>query len=94
VWVLIVSLTGVVMFLIKHEVQVLDARLDRLRQDILAHQESALILTAEWSYLNQPARIEALARKHVEYRPTETNQIVRIIDFSLSKKSELYGEER
>jgi hypothetical protein len=94
VWVLIVSLTGVVMFLIKHEVQVLDARLDRLRQDILAHQESALILTAEWSYLNQPARIEALARKHVEYRPTETNQIVRIIDFSFSKKSELYGEER
>ena len=94
VWTLIVSLTGVVMFLIKHEVQVLDARLDRLRQDILAHQESALILTAEWSYLNQPARIEALARKHVEYRPTETNQIVRIIDFSFSKKSELYGEER
>jgi hypothetical protein len=94
VWVLIVSLTGVVMFLIKHEVQVLDARLDRLRQDILAHQESALILTAEWSYLNQPARIEALARKHVEYRPTETNQIVRIIDFSFSKKSELYGKER
>ena len=91
---MIVSLTGVVMFLIKHEVQVLDARLDRLRQDILAHQESALILTAEWSYLNQPARIEALARKHVEYRPTETNQIVRIIDFSFSKKSELYGEER
>ena len=94
VWVLIVSLTGVVMFLIKHEVQVLDARLDRLRQDILAHQESALILTAEWSYLNQPARIEALARKHVEYRPTETNQIVRIIDFSFSKKSEPYGKER
>jgi hypothetical protein len=94
VWVLIVSLTGVVMFLIKHEVQVLDARLDRLRQDILAHQESALILTAEWSYLNQPARIEALARKHVEYRPTETNQIVRIMDFSFSKKSELYGKER
>jgi len=29
VWVLIVSLTGVVMFLIKHEVQVLDARLER-----------------------------------------------------------------
>ena len=94
VWVLIVSLTGIVMFLIKHEVQVLDARLDRLRQDILAHQESALILTAEWSYLNQPARIEALARKHVEYRPTETNQIVRIIDFSFSKKSEPYGKER
>ena len=94
VWTLIVSLSGVVMFLIKHEVQVLDARLDRLHQDILAHQESTLILTAEWSYLNQPARIEALARKHVEYRPTETNQIVRIIDFSFSKKSELYGEER
>ena len=91
---MIVSLTGIVMFLIKHEVQVLDARLDRLRQDILAHQESALILTAEWSYLNQPARIEALARKHVEYRPTETNQIVRIIDFSFSKKSEPYGKER
>tara|TARA_B100000497_G_C7635524_1_gene382008 strand:- start:170 stop:475 length:306 start_codon:yes stop_codon:yes gene_type:complete len=94
VWVLIVSLTGVVMFLIKHEVQVLDARLEQLHQDILAHQESTLILTAEWSYLNQPARIEALARKYVAYRPTETNQIKSLADFSLSRKFELSSEGR
>ena len=94
VWVLIISLTGVVMFLIKHEVQVLDARLGQLHQDILAHQESTLILTAEWSYLNQPARIESLARKHVAYRPTKTNQIKSLEDFSFYRKSEVSGEAR
>ena len=46
-WAFIISVTGVSMFLIKHEVQVLDAKLDKLHHDIMTHQENILILTAE-----------------------------------------------
>ena len=88
-WAFIISLTGVSMFLIKHEVQILDAKLDQLHHDILTHQENILILTAEWSYLNQPGRIEGLARRHSNYRPTETKQIINIEDLSYPKKTNL-----
>ena len=88
-WAFIISVTGVSMFLIKHEVQILDAKLDQLHHDILTHQENILILTAEWSYLNQPSRIEGLARRHSDYRPTETKQIINIEDLSSPKKTNL-----
>ena len=77
------------MFLIKHEVQVLDAKLDKLHHDIMMHQENILILTAEWSYLNQPSRIEGLARRHSDYRPTETKQIINIEDLRYPKQTNL-----
>ena len=88
-WVFIISVTGVSMFLIKHEVQILDAKLDKLHHDIMTHQENILILTAEWSYLNQPGRIESLARRHSDYRPTETKQIINIENLPYLKKSSL-----
>ena len=88
-WAFIISLTGVTMFLIKHEVQILDAKLHQLHHDILTHQENILILTAEWSYLNQPSRIEGLARRHSDYRPMETKQIINIEDLSYPKKTNL-----
>ena len=77
------------MFLIKHEVQILDAKLVRLHHDILTHQDNISILKAEWSYLNRPGRIEGLARRHSDYRPTETKQIINIEDLSYSKKTNL-----
>ena len=88
-WAFMISLTGVSMFLIKHEVQILNAKLNQLHHDILTQQENILILTAEWSYLNQPSRIEGLARRHSDYRPTETKQIINIEDLSYPKKTNL-----
>jgi hypothetical protein len=74
-WVVLASSFGAAMFLIKHEVQVREAWLGTLRQEILASQQSIQVLRAEWSYLNQPVRIEALIRRHMDLRPTETAQI-------------------
>lgn len=74
-WMILASLFGVAMFLIKHEVQIREVRLDRLHRDILASQESIQVLRAEWSYLNQPVRIEALIRRHMDLRPTDTTQL-------------------
>ena len=88
-WAFIISLTGVSMFLIKHEVQILDAKLNQLHHDILTYQENISILKAEWSYLNQPGRIEGLARRHSDYRLTETKQIINIEDLSYPKKTNL-----
>jgi hypothetical protein len=74
-WVILASLFGVTMFLIKHEVQIREAKLDTLHREILASQESIQVLRAEWGYLNQPVRIESLIRRHMDLRPTETAQL-------------------
>jgi hypothetical protein len=74
-WMILASLFGVAMFLIKHEVQVREAKLDTLHREILASQESIQILRAEWSYLNQPVRIESLIRRFMDLRPTDTAQL-------------------
>jgi len=77
-WVILASLFGAAMFLIKHEVQVREAWLDTLRREILTSQQAIQVLRAEWSYLNQPVRIEALIRRHMDLRPTDTVQIADI----------------
>jgi hypothetical protein len=74
-WTILASLFAVAMFLIKHEVQIREARLDALHRDILASQEAIQVLRAEWSYLNQPVRIESLIRRYMELRPTDTAQL-------------------
>jgi hypothetical protein len=74
-WMILALLFGVAMFLIKQEVQIREARLDALHRDILGNQESIQVLRAEWSYLNQPVRIESLIRRYMDLRPTDTSQL-------------------
>lgn len=50
--------------------------LQQLKADIAKEAESIRALRAEWSYLNQPERLQALARKHLVLMPTNPNQIV------------------
>ena len=51
------------LFVVKHRVQDLEDRLHALNAEILADRDATQVLEAEWSYLNQPARLEALSRK-------------------------------
>jgi hypothetical protein len=74
-WFILASLFGVSMFLIKYEVQTREAELKALHRDIRSNQESVQVLRAEWSYLNQPVRIESLIRRHMDLRPTDTSQL-------------------
>mgnify|MGYP005645753923 FL=1 len=64
-----ISIAAVGMFSLKHEVQSRKAKLDALHQDIVESQEAIRVLRAEWSFINQPAHIERLARKHLGFVP-------------------------
>ena len=74
-WLVLAGCFGVSMFLIKQEVQLREVRLDQLNRELLENQEAIQVLRAEWSYLNQPVRIEALIRRHLELRPTDISQL-------------------
>lgn len=82
-WLGLVSALGYGVFHVKYEVQDLETKLTQLNRSILADQQAIHILKAEWSYLNQPARIGDLARKHLALGPVAANQVGRIEDIPL-----------
>ena len=69
VWLTAVAIAALGLYHMKYEVQRLEADLGIEHQSILKHQEAIHILKAEWSYLNQPARISDLAKRHLGLAP-------------------------
>lgn len=65
-WLLLATCAGIMLFLVKHEVQDREDRLNALHREILADQEAIQVLNAEWSYLNRPDRLEHLIRTFSE----------------------------
>ena len=68
---------------------------ERVLQDLTAQiakeAEAIRALKAEWSYLNQPDRLQTLARKHLALAPTSPNQIVVLA--SLPQRAEAWSNE-
>jgi cell division protein FtsL len=52
-------------------------RLARLRADIRQEQNAIAALRAQWAKLDNPSRIEGLARRHLSLRPMEAQQYDR-----------------
>ena len=77
-WALLVGVSGYAMFQVKYEVQQLEDQARHLTHDIGAGQEQIRVLGAEWSFLNQPTRLEQLAKRHLSLGPIGTQQIGRI----------------
>ena len=49
-------------------------RVAKMRGDIQREREAVAALRAEWSTLENPARIQGLARRHLRLRPPESAQ--------------------
>lgn len=77
-WTSLAGAIGVGLFFVKHEVKDQELRLSRLNQDIQREQEAIHVLKAEWSYLNDPARLRALSEKHLGMHPVAPAQVATI----------------
>ncbi len=76
--VLSVALIGAMaggLFQLKHAVQRAEDDLTRVNRELLASQDEIHVLEAEWSYLNRPGRLSALASRHLELGPLTPGQI-------------------
>ena len=60
-WIGLVCALGYGVFQVKYEVQEMESRIVQLNRGIVGDQQAIHVLRAEWSYLNQPSRLEALA---------------------------------
>ena len=68
---------------IKYRAEGADRQAGRLAAQIAAEQEGIRVLRAEWSYLNQPERLQELAARYMELRPLTASQIVEFEDLPM-----------
>ena len=60
----------------KNSVYRLENELRQINQDIQTDIETIHILNAEWSKLNNPARLRALVANHIALNPIKAEQII------------------
>ncbi|QXM25549.1 hypothetical protein KO353_04870 [Elioraea tepida] len=75
-WFAVAIAVGLVLYNVKHEVQGLERRLVELNRAIATTRERIHVLEAEWSLLNEPERLRALASRHLELEPMRPAQFV------------------
>lgn len=78
-------MVGFGLFQVKYEVQRLETELHQLNSEILKEQRLIHVLKAEWSYLNRPERLSALARRHLDLVPMDTGHSGSIEDLPMRK---------
>jgi hypothetical protein len=65
---------------LKLRVQGVEERLARVNRLIFDDEEAIHVLKAEWSYMNEPERIDALARRYLDLGPLSGKQYGSIAD--------------
>ena len=80
IWMLLAMTAGIGLFLLKYEVRAMEERLVQIKQKTIGNLEAVHLLTAEWSFLNQPRRLEDLGRRLLALEPMESDQAVKISD--------------
>ena len=79
----VAAVAALFLFAVKQEVSQMEDDLRAIHRNILAQQEAIQVLETEWSYLNQPARIADLAKRHLGLQPISAARIVRLDDLPL-----------
>ena len=75
-WIAVISSAVLGLFYISSEVQRIEDSLLQERRSITERQRTIHVLEAEWSYLNQPARLAELARRHLGLTPMGADQVL------------------
>ncbi|MEE2761218.1 MAG: hypothetical protein VYE18_07220 [Pseudomonadota bacterium] len=72
---LVAAMMSVALFFLKYEVIDLETELNLLNRAIVSDREMIHVLEAEWSHLNDTARLKDLAERHLKLRPTQPDQL-------------------
>ncbi len=82
-WLVAGSVTALILFQIKQEVRSLEQEIAQTQRQIVSDQEAVHVLEAEWSFLNSPTRIGALAERHLGMAPIPAERIIGFEDLPL-----------
>jgi cell division protein FtsL len=74
-WLGLVGLAGFATYEVKYQVARVDDELGRVNRAIDADRDQLRVLSAEWSYLTQPARLDQLRQRHLTLVPVTRAQL-------------------
>ena len=74
----VAGVAGGLLFHVSYGASALKDELTSLKRQIAADTDDMHVLRAEWSYLNQPARLEELSRRHLGLAPISGAQVVEL----------------
>lgn len=80
-WGTLALAVGTGLFVLKVEVQSLEDKLTRLNAEIRRDRAAVHVLEAEWSYLNDPARLRGQAERLLgmgPFAPSQVNSIAQL----------------
>ncbi len=73
---------------IKYRAEAAEKRADQIEHDIASEQEGIRVLRAEWSYLNQPDRLQQLAQRYTKLEALKASQIGAFGDVPMPHKTD------
>lgn len=82
-WGMLALGVGTGLFVLKFEVQALEDKLTRLNAEIRRDRAAVHVLEAEWSYLNDPARLRSQAERLLGMAPFAPSQVNTIAQLPL-----------
>lgn len=74
-WMCLAAVAGTALFHTSESVHQASTHLGEIQEKILQEQDNMRVLEAEWSYLNQPERLEKLAAQLPELKPAQAQQM-------------------
>lgn len=83
-WFVMLSIcVGMVLFRIKYEVIALEQHNTRLKKEIDENKDAIHHLKAEWTYLNDPKRLQVSSKNHLsELKPVNSGQLITFQDMA------------
>jgi len=86
---------AVVLYNVTYDAQVYINRIKVLKVELRQEAETINVLRAEWSYLNQPDRLQRLAKRYTKLVPLDANQIVTVNNLpDRRREDEDFGQNR
>ncbi|MEZ0223228.1 MAG: hypothetical protein ACAH83_01640 [Alphaproteobacteria bacterium] len=79
-WLALAAICSAVLFHTSQQVTDGRSKLNALNADVRKEDESIRVLQAEWSYLNQPDRLEKLSKQYLELAPLKGRQFTKLED--------------
>jgi hypothetical protein len=86
-WLLLATFCGIALFHTSQRVHDSGEKLAALSQDVAREEESIRVLQTEWSYLNQPARLEKLTKQYLKLVPMKGAQFTKANDIALRSEA-------
>jgi hypothetical protein len=83
-------IAAIVTYALKHQAEAAAEQVARLQTDIAKERDNIRTLNAEWSFLNQPSRLDTLVKEHADYfglQPFTPDQVAVIEEIPMRNQS-------